>query len=497
MKPINIYALTRLNDPALMSKVDRQMSGRGRYIRIREWETEGLRLFCEKLQPVCSDACSLTFYYSYTMQKLGKEFDLLRIADDQIVNIELKSGNVSDEAIRSQLIQNRYYLSTLGKPVYYYTFISGRDRLVRLSNSGRLVESTFEELGVLLDSQDGIYTGDIEELFKEDRYLISPITDPGRFLRQEYFLTFQQRDIKKQILKNIASGAMLQGFTGLPGTGKTILLYDIAMSMSRKTSVCLFHFGAHRSELQQLDDRLKRIDFLYCEKNAVPEAAKEYAAIFIDEGHGMGETAFETIREYSRRWNAPVIISYDDALCVSERERLGIGAAVFEKCEDFKGFKLTNKIRMNSELSTFLRTFLSASKMYRREYPNVSVAYGADIAEAMNLIRFYEKEGYVFIWDRGMGIDVDKMQNFPGEAIMRIESASVTGKEFDKVVMLLDDSFYYDEKRFLRNRESDSSAETARIMNLFHGLSRAKKKIALVVEGNIELMEQIYHVLQK
>ncbi len=497
MKPINIYALTRLNDPELMSKVERQMSGRGRFIRIREWETEGLRLFSERLQPVCSDACSLTFYYSYTMQKLGKEFDLLRIADDQIVNIELKSGNVSNEAIRSQLIQNRYYLSTLGKPVYYYTYISGQDRLVRLSNSGRLVDSTFEELGVLLDNQDGIYTGDIEELFKEDKYLISPITDPGRFLRQEYFLTFQQRDIKKQIMRNISDGHMLQGFTGLPGTGKTILLYDIAMSMSRKNPVCLFHFGSHRSELQQLDERLKRIDFYYCDKNTVPDVNRDYAAVFIDEGHGMGEKAFGVIFEYAKKWNAPVIISYDDALCVSEQERLGTGAVVFEKREDFTGFKLTNKIRMNNELSTFLRTFLSASKMYKREYPNVSVSYGADMDEAMNLIRFYEKEGYMFIWDRGLGTHIGEMESFPGEALTRIESESVTGKEFDKVVMLLDPSFYYDEKKFLRNTESEKGVETARIMNLFHGLSRAKKKIALVIAGNLKLMEQIYHILQK
>ena len=431
------------------------------------------------------------------MQKLGKEFDLLRIADDQIVNIELKSGNVSNEAIRSQLIQNRYYLSTLGKPVYYYTYISGQDRLVRLSNSGRLVESTFEELGVLLDNQDGIYNGDIEELFKEDKYLISSITDPGRFLRQEYFLTFQQRDIKKQIMRNISDGHNLQGFTGLPGTGKTILLYDIAMSMSRKNAVCLFHFGSHRSELQQLDERLKRIDFYYCDKNTVPDVSRDYAAVFIDEGHGMGRKAFDEIRAYSAKWNAPIIISYDDALCVSEAERLGTGAVVFEKCDDFKGFKLTNKIRMNNELSTFLRTFLSASKMYKREYPNVSVSYGADMDEAMNLIRFYEKEGYMFIWDRGLGIDIDGMETFPGEALTRIESASVTGKEFDKVVMLLDTSFYYDEKRFLRNTESSGGGEASRIMNLFHGLSRAKKNIALVIEGNMKLMEQIYHILQK
>ena len=494
MKPINIYALTRLNDPVLMSRVERQMSGRGRYIRIREWETEGLRLFSERLQSVCRDACSLTFYYSYTMQKLGKEFDLIRIADDQIVNIELKSGNVTAEAIRTQLIQNRYYLSTLGKPVYYYTYISGQDRLVRLSNSGRLVNSTFEELGMLLDNQDGIYDGNIEELFKEDKYLISPITDPGKFLRQEYFLTSQQRDIKKQILKHITEGHMLQGFTGIPGTGKTILLYDIAMQLSHRNAVCLFHFGSHRKELEQLNERLKRIDFYYCDRKKIPEVTRRYAAIFVDEGHGMGVDAFERIRKYSAEWNAPVILSYDNMDCVSEAERIGIGAPVIEAAEDYCGYKLTNRIRLNSELSTFLRVLFSASRAYKREYPDVTVSYGNDRTEAMNLIRYYEKEGYMFIWDKSMLSVPDMTDDFPGESLTRIESQAVTGKEFDKVVMLLDDTFYYDEKRYLRNRESGENA--ARIMNLFHGLSRAKHSIALVIEDNIDLMSTIYSVLQ-
>ena len=211
----------------------------------------------------------------------------------------------------------------------------------------------------------------------------------------------------------------------------------------------------------------------------------------------MGEKAFESICEYSRKWEAPIIISYDDALCVSEKERLKMGAVVFERCDDFKGYKLTNKIRMNNELSTFLRTFLSASNIHKMEYPNVSVSYGADITEARNLIRFYEKEGYMFIWDRSLSIDINGIESFPGEALTRIESASVTGKEFDKVLMLLDDSFYYDEERFLRNRESENGSVTSKIMNLFHGLSRAKKKIALVIMGNIKLMEQVYHILQK
>ncbi len=472
MKPVNIYALTRPDSPELQSKMEKQMSGRGRALKIKSWEIDGLRLFSEKLRSVYKDAVSLEFYYSYTMQKLGKEFDLLRISEDFIINIELKSGNVTDDAIHSQLAQNKYYLTTLGKGMYFYTYISGQDRLVRLSNSGKLVDSTFEELASLLEKQGSCLDVDIETLFKEDKYLISPVTDPGRFLRQEYFLTFQQRDIKKQILKNIQEGHMVQGFTGLPGTGKTILLYDLAMHLSRRNPVCLFHFDSGRAELQELNERLKRIDFYYCDRKNVPEIPKPYAAIFVDEGHDMGEEAFLRILSFSREWNAPVIISYDNLDCVSEKERAGFGAPVIEKAEGYKGFKLTNRIRLNKELSTFLRTLLSASEIHKRDYPNVTVLYGRDEEEAGQLLDTFEKDGYVYI------------------------HGSVTGREFDRVVMLLDDSYYYDEKHFLRNR-SPEGAVNSRIMDLFHGLSRAKEKIALVIKGNMDLLEEIYTILQK
>ena len=69
------------------------------------------------------------------------------------------------------------------------------------------------------------YEGDVEELFRAELYLISPLTEPEKFLNKEYFLTAQQRDIERQILKRIRterSGAYW--ITGLPGTGKTLLL---------------------------------------------------------------------------------------------------------------------------------------------------------------------------------------------------------------------------------------------------------------------------------
>lgn len=62
------------------------------------------------------------------------------------MNIELKSGAVSDETIRKQLTQNRYYLSVLGRPIYSYTYISSQNRLVRLTNHDHIVETDWQQL---------------------------------------------------------------------------------------------------------------------------------------------------------------------------------------------------------------------------------------------------------------------------------------------------------------------------------------------------------------
>ena len=141
MKPINIYALTRLSEPSRLTRLERQMSKRDKNLKIKAWELEGLRALIEKLDAVTDHAAELYFYYSFIMPKLGKEFDLLRVSDQVVVNIELKSGTVSDEVIHKQLLQNRYYLATLGRTMYFYTYVSGMDRLVRLTGSGRLIEA--------------------------------------------------------------------------------------------------------------------------------------------------------------------------------------------------------------------------------------------------------------------------------------------------------------------------------------------------------------------
>ena len=99
MRSISIYALTRNQNTECLQKLERQLSGRGFFLRIKEWELESMKALVGKLEEHMQDVYALRFFYSFQIPKLGKEFDLLQIRDDQIVNIELKSGIVSEDAL--------------------------------------------------------------------------------------------------------------------------------------------------------------------------------------------------------------------------------------------------------------------------------------------------------------------------------------------------------------------------------------------------------------
>ncbi len=466
------------------------MSGRSGHLKIKAWETEGLRAFCSRLAEVYEDAACLKFYYSFTMPKLGKEFDLLRINDGYAVNIELKSGNVSDEAVQRQLIQNRYYISALERSMVFYTYISESDRLVRLSNSGRLISADWNELADVLKRQGSCSDDDIENLFKEDKYLISPLTDPGRFLRQDYFLTSQQRDIKKQILRH--TDVAFQGFTGFPGTGKTILLYDIAMQVSRRDRVCIFHLGPHSAELTQLDQRLKRIDFYYPDENGCLNISREYSMIFVDEGHRINEEILKQIISCSKAWKAPVIISYDREDAMHAEETGSGGAVLIEQLPGFIRYRLTNRIRLNSELSAFIRCVMwLGENNHRLSYPSVIPAYASDAKEAALQLKSLKAEGFIYIRDENVGSAL--LNDAEDNAQTEISEAAC--KEYDSVVMLVDDGFVYDDHGYLRHQKNDSSDR--RVRNLFHGLSRAKHRVALIVMDNPPVFEALLSIVQR
>ena len=318
MKSISIYTITRNQNIEQLQKLERQLSGRDYFLKMREWELESMKALTAELETCMEDVYALRFFYSFQIPRLGKEFDLLQIKEDQIINIELKSGVVSDEAIRRQLLQNRYYLSVLGRTIHSYTYISSQNRLVRLTNHDHIAEADWDELCRALKRESPDYDGNIEELFRAELYLISPLREPERFLQKEYFLTAQQRDIKRQILKKIREEQTgYFSFSGLPGTGKTLLLYDIAMKLSNRQQVCIIHCGEAGKKWEILHKRLQRIDFLTDNQLETQFSLDDYHAILVDEAHLLSVEKLNVLLDMSE--NRPIIFSSDSEEMISPK----------------------------------------------------------------------------------------------------------------------------------------------------------------------------------
>ena len=469
MKAISIYALTRNQNMECIQKLERQLSGRDFFLRIKEWELESMKALVKQLELHMEEVYKLRFFYSFQIPKLGKEFDLLQIKDDQIVNIELKSGSVSDEAIRRQLIQNRYYLSVFGKPILSYTYISSEDRLVRLTNHDHIVEGDWKQLCNALEKETPDYEGDIEKLFQAELYLISPLTEPERFLKKEYFLTSQQRDIERQILKRIRGER--EGyfwFSGLPGTGKTLLLYDIAMKLSRRQQICMIHCGNAGKEWKILHKRLQRIAFLSDNQLTENTELKHYSAVLVDEAHLLSSEKLQILLTQSEG-EFPVIFSSDseDAICPEE---LGVNTLkLIENLPEIQMFHLTNRIRTNAELSSFIQNMIHLTdRKTSKPYPHVSVVYANNEEETAALLEDYIHQGYEY------------------------EITAV--RDIKRLVIILDERYYYDQNRYLRSKHFKEGRSDVR--NLFHQLNQAKEELSIIVRENTYVYETLLTLLQ-
>ena len=455
MKSISIYTVTRNQNIECVQKLERQLSGRTYFLKMREWELESMKALVRELEVHMQDVHALRFFYSFQVPRLGKEFDLLQIKDDQIVNIELKSGKVSDEAVRKQLLQNRYYLSVQGKLIQSYTYISSQERLVRLNNHDHIVEADWDQLCLALQRQSKDYEGDIEDLFQAEMYLFSPLTEPERFLNKEYFLTSQQKDIERRILdkiRKVKSGYFW--FSGLPGTGKTLLLYDIAMKLSVHQKVCMIHCGETGKEWKILHDRLLRITFLSDSQLEECPDLKEYSAILVDEAHLLSVEELHRILELSEKH--PVIFSSDDEDMISDEEMDRTMIREIEHLPDIQSFHLTNRIRTNAELSSFIQNMMHLpEKRTVRYYPHIQVVYANDDEEACILLKGYQ----------------------------------------DQLVFIIDERYYYDEKGYLREQRQKQQKPTE-VRMLFHRLNEARDEFAIIVKGNEAVYEVLLDLLQ-
>ena len=187
MKAINLFTYTRVQ-PDYSTEYADLLAQREVKSKVKKHEYETLRKFVRLLQSKGLGLSALEgFFYSFKIEQIGKEFDLLKIEKDRLVlNIELKSELIEKEKIRKQLEQNKYYLKHLASDIKLYTFVAETEEIYQYVG-GDIINATYDTLIDVMRLFGSHICEGIETLFEARRYLISPLNTPKEFYKDSIF----------------------------------------------------------------------------------------------------------------------------------------------------------------------------------------------------------------------------------------------------------------------------------------------------------------------
>ena len=421
-----------------------------------------------------------SFYVGYKIPQIGKELDLLRFGGKYILNIEIKS--VLDEDAKHQLLKNQYYLSSLKKDLFLFTYISSSNSLFQLKPGNLFEEVNFEVLEGVLEGQDvEVYTN-IDELFDPSDYLVSPFNNSDRFCKDEYFLTLQQQRFKNEIANDLSTFLIIEG---LPGTGKTLLLYDLAKEYKKTNKVLIVHAGNLNDGHHKLID-----DYgwdIISAKDCLQIEHIQPDYIFIDETQRMYPWQLEFIIEYINNNMKKGFFSIDPKQILSLSEHNYNNIEKLKKLSNSNLYKLSKKIRTNKELGSFIKGLFNLDNMHQcRNTNNISIHYYKKITDARSHAETLESEGWQIIdytEQRYRGERINEMRLFKG-----LNTHNVLGQEFDRIVVVVGPSFYYNSDNSIAVRDANHY-DPERMF--YQSITRARKEITLLIVNNHSFMGKL------
>lgn len=469
-----------------------------KYLKANEIQT--LKILCNRFKLAHAGYDVFNGYIiGYTIPQISKEFDLLRFGTNSLINIELKgtlNESVKNSKILSQMRQNYYYLKFLGKELYLYTFIED-DGIYKYSIDEDSIEKIdIEALITVLQAQQIDEEVDMENIFIPSNYLVSPFNKTDSFIKKEYFLTNDQEGTKIEILKGIAKRGW--GFfciSANAGTGKTLLVYDIAREFIQdKKSVLAIHCGKLNQGHNLLNEKYNWniISIGSINNYTVQEYLSGRDLIIIDEAQRIREKQLKLLVDVAIENKISIIFSYDVEQYLSEGESRDIKEFLlvnYPGCEVYNK-TLTNKIRTNKEMASFITNLkhIGHSNAYLN-YKNVTIEYFEDIHEVKNYIEYLEDCGE---W-RAITYTNSQYSREPLDRLASISETNahdVIGQEFGKVVLVMDDNFQYDEHGVLNCARNYYSTK-----GMFYQIvTRVVDEMKIIVLNNPHLYKRLLEI---
>ena len=490
LKPINLKSIVQ----AKASLTDNTFTSLLKYlgIELRDAEIDDINSLVKLLTSAgCGSKEADHFFLGYKIPQIGKEFDLLRFDSDYIVNIELKSES-TEEKISKQLRRNKYYLSFLEKETHLFTYVSSTEELFVLNDNDELEKTSIVRLATLLRTQKCNGSVILNDLFNPSDYLVSPFNSTKRFLANSYFLTQQQELIKSQVISalNLPKSAKFISIKGSAGTGKTLLTYDIA-NHARATGkkVLVIHCGqlndGHRVLISNGWEIIPAKALTYYD-------LEKYDLITVDESQRIYLKQFEIVIEKVTNAQCCCIFSHDKRQTLSTWEKGNDISKKIDLIPSIVQYKLSEKVRTNAELATFIKLFFNNQQLViNSPKKNIEIVYFNAVVDAKQYLAVINKVEWEPLKFTPSQYNKEHHEEYSEGALNT--SHQVIGQEFDGVVVIIDRFFSYDQKGDLIYK---GTAYYDPVTMLFQNITRARKRLKIVIINNEELLNRCISVLQ-
>lgn len=455
-------------------------------------ELNDLVSLIENILPLLEDSQKEGYLFDFSLKDgINEQFDILRFSEDEILNIELKrclpEGGLVD--ILNQLKRHHYILSSLNKHVVTCTYVTSEETLYLFRGypSNNLEKICINKLVDLISKNyildNLLISANLTHL------IISPYSEPNRFKDHQYFLTSEQVEA---VNKTLSSDKHKISITGGPGTGKSLVLFDLAKKYNEQGKRALIVFCAPMTTFEESNIReTLNINFIHI-KNLKKSIIEQSEVILIDESQRLWRSQYDKLINLD---NKIIVFSTDHNQTLHSAEKTLNVEQKLKENNKVDVVKLKYKIRNDRALSSFIQKFLNlrANKVQPYEYKNVNVVYFDNKESAQNYMEMKTKlEGYVSI---ELTPYRTKSTNQLYRDMIYANSKPVhetIGREYDNVMVPIDKHFYYNQNAMLSSNyanhypyhESDS---------IFQALTRTRSQLTLIVIEN----PKVYEIVQK
>lgn len=420
---------------------------------------------------------------------IREQFDILRFSEESILNIELKSSLPKNglSAIKNQLIRHKLLLGLTEKNVDLVTFVSKERKIYKLSDNREIEEITpLDLLGMINDTY---LARDILAEVDLSKMIVSPYVNPKKFVNHEYFLTDEQIQIRGKILKCKNKKIALIGGAG---TGKTLLLLDLAknyLKMGKRVILIFAGSLENHSELEKLFGfavrQIKQVD---------TQELSDFDVILVDESQSLYKEDFARLYNIS---DQTVLFSADQQQTLHPTQKnLNIQQKLIDDITVTE-FKLRNKVRTDPVMSSFISKFLDLKDRTAQpsNFKNVKAVYFSSKEMAKDYLEnLVQNNGY-------KSIELTPYVTKSTYKTKRVKTYSdstnvhqVIGREYDNVVVPLDEHYFYSEDGKLASNYPDYYP-FLQDNSIFEAISRVKKYLIIVVINNPSLFIKIQEIL--